>query len=73
MQASGEGAQVLVLQAVLQHVPQLEEEERHKPRKVRRRRMSVMAAASEGRVGSWLSQVGYSGRFNVRQACSWSI
>jgi hypothetical protein len=48
MQDSGEGAPGVVLQAVLQHVPQLEEEERHYRGEVWRRRMSGLAASREG-------------------------
>ena len=44
----------MVLQAVLQHVPQLEDEERHGPGEVRGRRMSAVAAAPEEYCEPWL-------------------
>ena len=44
----------MVLQAVLQHVPQLEDEERHGPGEVRGRRMSAVAAAPEEDWEPWL-------------------
>lgn len=47
----------MVLQAVLQYVPQLKDKERHGPGEVRWRRMSAVAAAPEEHWNPWLRNV----------------